>query len=291
MARFLPLPTRPPSNRRGTTRGRRQSGRAVPATRPIGHGGVGGGRVARGNRGGPIPTEARHGNIPGGDWGRSARISGRHGPIARATTSLWVASASNRTHRISRTRRPRSKQRFVLGPGNPLVTSPVTSGLAKVIIRPDARNANGRRGDPTQRSVGHWRTGVQILGHGLLGPGGRFPSFVNIANRGNSRSRRISTSAHKRLTTAARPRSLTPPTLAMASPPRGANPPPCRRAHVPQDLAGRRGARMISRGWDGPRVGSFTNDDTPVAIAGALTRSRTPQAVGGRLRPTLTPGT
>ena len=112
------------------------------------------------------------------------RISRRHGLIARATTTLRVASASDGTHRARRTPKSRGKQRFILGPGNPLVTSPVTCGLAKVIIRPVVSHINGRRVDTTQRSVGHWRTGAQIQGRVPLGSDRRFPSSVNCRRPG-----------------------------------------------------------------------------------------------------------
>ena len=126
---------------------------------------------------------------------------------------------------------------------------------------------------------------------GGVAPSGRIdgsPAPPTSPPRGGGRSRRIRTSPHRRPTTAARPRGLTPLILAMATPSRGANPAPRRRAHVPQDLAGRRGTRKISRGRDRPTVGGLANDDTPVAIAGAFTRPRLQQAEGGA--PVSTPG-
>ena len=201
--------------------------------------------------------------------------------------SLRVVSASDRTHRIGRTPGRGASNGSSWARATP--SSPVPPPVAGQGDHPPGRQPHQRpegRPHPTQRGVGHRRTGVQIPGHGPLGSGGRFFSFVNIASRGRSRSRRISTSPHSRPITAARPRGLAPPILAMATPPRGANPSPRRRAHVLQNFSGRRGTRMIGRGRDGPRVGGFTNDDTPVAIAGALTRSRPLWAVGGARAPT-----
>ena len=192
---------------------RRGGGRT---TGPIGHGGVGGGRVTRRNGGVPVPTEARHGNITHGGRGGSARISGRHGLVVRPTTPLRIANVIGGA---------RSKQRLVLGQGKPLVSSPAPGDLAEAINRSIASDANGRRGDPAQRGIGHRRIGVQMLGHSPPGSGGRLLGPVVAVRRGRIRGRRIGTCPHSRLTTAARPRGLATPTLAVATPPRGANPP------------------------------------------------------------------
>ena len=157
-----------------------------------------------------------------------------------------------------------------------------TSGLTRKVIRPIFSHLGDREASATRRGVDQRRIGAQILRGRTPRSGRRAPSQVDVPSRGAGRDRRVRTGSHGGPTASAKPWGSPPFPLAMATPSRGADPRPRRRAHVPQDLSRRRGAREIGGGRDRPKVRSFTNNDTPVAVTGALARPGPMQAKKGR---------
>ena len=116
--------------------------------------------------------------------GEEARGSAGGMDSSSEPPSLRVASTSDGTRRARRIPRSSSKQRIILGPGNPLLTSPTTCGLASVVIRSIDSHVESWRAGATQRSVDQWRTGAQISRRCPFRSGRRLPSPVDVSSRG-----------------------------------------------------------------------------------------------------------